>query len=150
MVTRNPSLERHRILIDKVKTMNHGGAATSPKVAIVADSIISSLDILRDSGFSSVVIDRRNRAALMLPAFRGSTAQRHAEPQSPSKYPVIASKAVKHVIRRIPQGFKPHPEEWRQIEDNLFERIRRRFPAGLEPDAAEWRQIRDTLFEKIR
>lgn len=150
MVTRNPSLDHHRILVDKVMTMIRSDAASSPEVAAIAGSIIAGLEKLRDTEDSSDVIDPAQQGVPGVDRLRSGYGLASREAAIAYQYLVIASKAAAPVVRRFPRGFEPNSEEWRQIEDNLFERIRRRFPAGFEPDLTEWRQVRDNLYEKIR
>ena len=150
MVTRNPSLDHHRILVDKVMTMIRSDAASSPEVAAIAGSIIAGLEKLRDTEDSSDVIDRVQQGVPGVDRLQSGYGLASREAAIAYQYLVIASKAAAPVVRRFPRGFEPNSEEWRQIEDNLFERIRRRFPAGFEPDLTEWRQVRDNLYEKIR
>lgn len=150
MVTRNPSLDHHRILVDKVMTMIRSDAASSPEVAAIAGSIIAGLEKLRDTEDSSDVIDRVQQGVPDVDRLQSEYGLASREAAIAYQYLVIASKAAAPVVRRFPRGFEPNSEEWRQVEDNLFERIRRRFPAGFEPDLTEWRQVRDNLYEKIR
>ena len=150
MVTRNPSLAQHRILVDKVMTMIRSDAASSPQVAEVAGSIIVGLKKLRDTEDFSDVIDHAQQGVSDVDRLQSGYGLASREAAIAYQYLVIASKAAAPVFRRFPRGFEPNPEEWRRIDDNLFERVRRRFPAGFEPDLAEWRQVRDNLYEKIR
>ena len=150
MVTRNPSLDQHRILVDKVITMIRSDAASSPQVDEVAGSIIAGLEKLRDTEDFSDVIDPVQQGVPDVGRLQNGYGLASREAAIAYQYLVIASKAAAPVFRRFPRGFIPNPEEWHPIEDNLFERVRRRFPAGFEPDLAEWRQLRDNLYEKIR
>lgn len=143
-------LEQNKILIDKVITMIRSDAASSSQFAAVAASIIAGLEKFQDTENSSDVIDSAQQGIPDVDRLQSVYGLSSRETAIAYQYLVIAYKAVNPVVRRFPRGFKPNSEEWRQIEDNLFERIRRRFPAGFEPDATEWRQIRDNLYEKIR
>ena len=139
-------LGRHRELIDQVIAMIRHDATTNSQAAEVAGAVIAGLEDLRNTDVSEDVIET---AKFGSPGIERLQVGYGLNSAIVYQYLAIAFKAMAPVVRRFPRGFKPNPEEWRWVEDNLFERVRRRFPAGFEPDPAEWRYVRDNLYEKI-
>ncbi|MCH8843173.1 MAG: hypothetical protein IID61_09370 [SAR324 cluster bacterium] len=140
-------LERHRDLIGQVIAMLRHDATTSSHAVEAAGATIVGFEDLRDTGVSEDVIAT---AKFGSPGIERLQDGYNLNSAIVYQYLAMAFKAMAPVVRRFPKGFDPNPEEWRRVEDNLFERVRRRFPAGFEPNPAEWRYVRDNLYEKIR